>query len=102
MFLKIEKEKTTAIVGASGSGKSTAVKLLERYYDPTDGRIEVGGKDLRDYNLKSFRKHVGYVGQEPVLFNESIRNNMYYCKPDATDEEIHDALRKANATKIID
>jgi len=52
--------------------------------------------------LKSFRKHVGYVGQEPVLFNESIRNNMYYCKPDATDEEIHDALRKANATKIID
>ncbi len=52
--------------------------------------------------MKSFRKHVGYVGQEPVLFNESIRNNMYYCKPDATDEEIHDALRKANATKIID
>jgi len=62
VFLRIEKNKTTAIVGSSGSGKSTAVKLLEWYYDPTEGWIEVGGHDLKDYNLKSYRKHVGYVG----------------------------------------
>jgi len=54
VFFTIEKHKTTAIVGASGSGKSTAVKLLERYYDPGEGRIEIGGHDLKEYNLKSY------------------------------------------------
>jgi ABC-type multidrug transport system fused ATPase/permease subunit len=97
----IEHGKMTAIVGASGSGKSTAVKLLERYYDPTEGRILIKGQDLKEVNLKSYRQHVGYVGQEPVLFNETIRENMYYCKPDATDEEILQAAKKANADLII-
>lgn len=91
----------TALVGASGSGKSTAVKLLEWYYDPKDGAIIVQGQDLWDINLKSYRQHVGYVGQEPVLFNESIRENMCYCKPDATTEELEEALQKANALELI-
>ena len=62
----------------------------------------VQGQDLKTVNLKTYRQHVGYVGQEPVLFNESIKENILYCKPDATDEEIKEALRSANAHFVID
>ena len=97
----IEKGKMTAFVGASGSGKSTIVKLVERFYDPSEGEVLVNGVDLKQINLRSYRQRVGYVGQEPVLFNQTIRENMLYCKPDATQEEIEEALRKGNAHTFV-
>jgi ATP-binding cassette subfamily B (MDR/TAP) protein 1 len=60
-------------VGPSGSGKSTIVQLLERFYDPNSGEVLIDGKNIKEYNLKSFRQKVGYVGQEPVLFNATIK-----------------------------
>lgn len=100
--LVIEQGKTTAIVGASGSGKSTVAKLLERYYDPSEGEIKVFTQNLKDINLLSYRQKVGYVSQEPVLFNESIKENLLYCNPGASEEQIMIALNKANAKKIIE
>ncbi|CAI2367048.1 unnamed protein product [Moneuplotes crassus] len=97
----IEKGKTTAFVGPSGSGKSTIVKLLERFYDPDSGMVTVNGQDLKQLNLRQFRHKVGYVGQEPVLFNESIKDNMLNAKPDATEDEIIHALKQANAMSFI-
>lgn len=78
--------KTTAIVGSTGSGKSTIIQLIERFYDPEGGNITVGGAPLNRVNIKGLRKNViGYVGQEPVLFNMSIRENIRFGKEDATD-----------------
>lgn len=90
---KFEQGKTTAIVGPSGSGKSTIVQLIERFYDPEGGEVLIDGHDIRNINLREFRKQVGYVGQEPVLFNESVADNVKYGKPDATDDEIISALK---------
>ena len=97
----IEKGKMTAFVGPSGSGKSTIVKLVERFYDPSEGEVLVNGRDLKEINLRSYRQRVGYVGQEPVLFNQTIRENMLYCKPDATQQEIETALKKGNAYNFV-
>ena len=98
----IEEGKTTAFVGPSGSGKSTIVKIIERFYDPDEGRIIVNNEDLKKLNLRQFRHRIGYVGQEPVLFNESIKNNLLNSKEDATDDEILAALEQANALKFIE
>ena len=98
---KIQKGKTTAFVGPSGSGKSTIVKLLERFYDPEDGKVLINGIDLKKLNLREYRHRIGYVGQEPVLFNESIKENMLNSNPSATDDQIYEALKKANAYKFI-
>ena len=84
----LEKNKTTVLVGESGSGKSTTVKLFERFYDPIDGRIFVNGKDLRYLNLKDYRRIISYVGQEPKLFNETIKENLLNANPNASDSEI--------------
>lgn len=102
LSLVFEEGKSTALVGHSGSGKSTIVQLIERFYDPQEGQILIDGNDLRDINLRHFRNKVGYVGQEPVLFNQTIKENLLYGKPDATDEEIEKALKMANASKIIE
>ena len=99
--INFEKGKTTALVGPSGSGKSTIVQLLERFYDPDEGTVLVDGQDLKTVNLRDFRSKVGYVGQEPVLFNQTIRENLRYGNPDATEEEMVKALQNANASKII-
>jgi ATP-binding cassette subfamily B (MDR/TAP) protein 1 len=96
-----EEGKTTALVGPSGSGKSTIIQLLERFYDPTSGQVTLDGVDIKDINLKSMRQLIGYVGQEPVLFNCSIKQNMLFAKPDATDDEIISALKAANAWDFI-
>jgi ATP-binding cassette, subfamily B (MDR/TAP), member 1 len=98
----IEKGKTTAFVGPSGSGKSTIVKLIERFYDPDEGAVMIGNQDLRKLNLRDYRHKIGYVGQEPVLFNESIKSNMLNAKPDATEEEMIEALKQANAYKFVE
>jgi ATP-binding cassette subfamily B (MDR/TAP) protein 1 len=97
----IEHGKTTAFVGPSGSGKSTIVKLIERFYDPDEGSVIVNGEDLKRINLRQYRHKIGYVGQEPVLFNESIKANMLNAKPDATNEEIMHALKIANAMIFV-
>jgi len=97
--------KTTAIVGPSGSGKSTTVQLTERFYDPSNstsgGKILVDGVDLKTINLRDYRKQIGYVGQEPVLFNTSIKENILMGKPDATDAEIEEALRQTNSWGFV-
>jgi len=97
----IEAGKTTALVGPSGSGKSTVIQLLERFYNPNSGSITVDGKPIQSLDLRSFRQAVGYVGQEPVLFNQSIKENMLYAKPTATDSEIRQALEDANAWSFV-
>lgn len=96
-----ELGKTTAIVGPSGSGKSTTVQLVERFYDPSSGNVFVDGVNLKDINLRNYRQQIGYVGQEPVLFNTSIKQNILMGKPDATDAEIEEALRKTNAWDFV-
>lgn len=96
-----EEGKTTAIVGPSGSGKSTTVQLVERFYDPNAGQVLVDGKDLKSINLRFYRQQIGYVGQEPVLFNTTIKQNLLMGKPDATDAEIEEALKKTNAWGFV-
>ncbi len=93
----IPKGKMTAIVGASGSGKSTLVSLLARLYDPTEGCLAVDGVDLKDYKSSTWRRRVGVVSQDTFLFNDTLRSNIRFGRLDATDEEIEDAARKANA-----
>jgi ABC-type multidrug transport system fused ATPase/permease subunit len=94
--------ETTAFVGPSGSGKSTIIQLVMRFYNPMNdgGEILLDGKPIKNYDLRSIRKNVGYVGQEPVLFNCSIRKNMLLAKPNATEHEINKALKLANCNFV--
>ncbi|HLN54501.1 MAG TPA: ABC transporter ATP-binding protein [Bacteroidales bacterium] len=93
---RINPGQSVAIVGPSGSGKSTIISLIQRFYDPEEGAIYIDGTDLRDIRQKSLRNSIGIVLQEPLLFNESIRNNIAYGKKDATLEEIMEAAKIAN------
>ncbi len=93
--------ETVAIVGRTGSGKSTVARLLDRFYDVTDGDITVDGHDLRDVTLTSLRENVGVVLDEPFLFSISIRDNIAYGRPDASLEEIQTAALAANAEEFI-
>jgi ATP-binding cassette subfamily B protein len=90
------------LVGHSGAGKSTIVQLLLRFSDATSGRILIDGHDLRDVTQQSLREHIAYVPQEPMLFHRSIRDNIAYGNPDATDEQIIEAARRANALEFIE
>ncbi len=99
--IEIIKSKKTAFVGESGSGKSTLVALIERFYDPTSGGVYLDGMDIRQFNLHSLRKKIGYVGQEPVMFSGTIKENLLCGKEDATDEELIEALQKAEAYKFV-
>jgi ABC-type multidrug transport system fused ATPase/permease subunit len=99
--LRIAPGKTVAIVGASGCGKSTTVQLIERFYDPTSGSLTLDGHDLRTLNVKWLRSQIGLVGQEPALFACSIRENIRYGKPDATQEEVESAARHAYCHDFI-
>jgi glucan exporter ATP-binding protein len=90
-----------ALVGHTGAGKSTAMTLLQRMWDPTSGRITIDGQDLRDITLDSLRSNVGVVFQESLLFNRSIRDNLLVGRPDATDEEMEQACRMADAHEFI-
>lgn len=93
--------ETVALVGATGSGKSTTLGLLHRVFDPTAGGIRIDGLDLREMTLVSLRRNIGVVFQEPMLFARSIEENLRVGKPDATDEEIRTALERAQATEFI-
>ncbi|MGP8204696.1 MAG: ABC transporter ATP-binding protein [Acidimicrobiales bacterium] len=93
--------ETVAIVGRTGSGKTTAGRLLNRSYDVSEGRVLIDGRDVREYTLESLRAHVGFVFDEPFLFSVSIRDNIAYGKPAATMEEIVAAARAADADEFI-
>ncbi|KAF1765768.1 hypothetical protein GCK72_005721 [Caenorhabditis remanei] len=97
----IERGKTTAIVGASGCGKSTAIKLLERFYDPIAGNINYDRECLRDLNLRYLRSQISLVGQQPTLFNCSIRENIGYGLEKITEDEIIAAAKQAHAHEFI-
>ncbi len=99
--LNIPKGKTVALVGQSGSGKSTIANLLTRFYDVQEGGIKIDGIDVRDYTLDSLRGLMGLVTQDSILFNDSVRNNVTLGKKDATEEEIIDALKIANAYEFV-
>lgn len=87
--------QTVALVGETGGGKSTILKLLFRFYDVAQGSIKIDGQDIRDVTLESLRKNLGMVPQDPSLFNETIMNNIRYARLDATDEEVYDACKAA-------
>ncbi|ETI43162.1 hypothetical protein F441_11825 [Phytophthora nicotianae CJ01A1] len=99
--LTIEPGETVALVGPSGSGKSTMVSLLERFYDPLSGSVSIDGVDVRTLNVKWLRSQVGLVGQEPSLFATSIMENIRYGCPSASDEQVIEAAKMANAYTFI-
>ncbi|KAH7659116.1 Xenobiotic-transporting ATPase protein [Dioscorea alata] len=99
--LKVKSGKSMALVGASGSGKSSVLSLILRFYDPTTGKVLIDGKDIRKMKLKSLRKHIGLVQQEPALFATSIYENIRYGKDGATETEIIEAAKLANAHSFI-
>src|SRR5918997_5567783 len=93
--------ETVALVGATGSGKSTTLALLHRAFDPQSGCIRIDGDDIRDLKLASLRHNIGVVFQEPMLFARSIRENLQVGRPDVTDEEMIDALERAQAKEFL-
>jgi len=99
--LDVPAGRTVALIGPTGSGKSTLTQLIPRYYDVTAGRVLLDGIDVADLRLDELRRAVGMVAQEPFLFSESVRDNIAYGRPDATDEEVHRAARLAQADDFI-
>ena len=99
--LEIPKGKTVALVGQSGSGKSTIANLLTRFYDVNEGKIFIDGTDIKEIKLKSLRDLIGLVTQDSILFNDTIKGNIALGKPDASDEEVIEALKIANAYEFV-
>ena len=100
--LDVVPGETIAVVGATGSGKTTVATLLTRVYDPTEGRITLDGHDLRDLTVRSLRRHVGFAFEEPTLFSASVRENLLMGNPDATEEEVLEALAVSQARFALD
>ena len=98
----LEKGKSIAIVGPSGSGKSTIINMIPRLYDVQEGEVTFDGVDVRKLDLNFLRENVGIVSQETYLFNGTIRDNLLYAKPDATEEELIEACKKANIYEFIE
>jgi len=99
--LKIQKGQTVAIVGQSGSGKSTMVDLIPRFYDILEGEILIDGINIKDYKLSNLRELIGYVHQTPILFNDSIANNIAFGKQNVSQKNIEEAAKVANAHDFI-
>jgi len=100
--LKIPKGKKVALVGHSGCGKTTLIKLLYRFYDPQLGAVLIDGKNIKDFTKESLRSEMAIVPQEPILFDDTIYNNIKFSKPDATKEEVMRAIKFAQLDKIIE
>ncbi|MEC1446279.1 ABC transporter ATP-binding protein [Bacillus haynesii] len=96
-----ERGKTIGLIGATGSGKSSIIQLLSRFYEPTSGRITIDGKPLEQYSLKMLRSNIGVVPQESFLFSSTIRSNISYGKPDASMDEIIESAKRAQAHDFI-
>uniref|UniRef100_A0A452US15 P-type phospholipid transporter n=1 Tax=Ursus maritimus TaxID=29073 RepID=A0A452US15_URSMA len=101
LSLKVESGQTVALVGNSGCGKSTTVQLLQRLYDPDEGRISIDGQDIRTFNVRYLREIIGVVSQEPVLFSTTIAENIRYGRGNVTMDEIKKAVKEANAYDFI-
>ncbi|XP_019191856.1 PREDICTED: ABC transporter B family member 20-like [Ipomoea nil] len=99
--LKVNGGQTVAVVGVSGSGKSTIISLIERFYDPIAGQVLLDGRDLKSYNLRWLRNHLGLVQQEPIMFSTTIRENIIYARHNASEAEVKEAARIANAHHFI-
>ncbi|KAI4370622.1 hypothetical protein MLD38_018956 [Melastoma candidum] len=99
--LKVNAGQTVAVVGVSGSGKSTIISLIERFYDPIAGQVLLDGRDLKLYNLRWLRNHLGLVQQEPIIFSTTIRENIIYARHNASEAEMKEAARIANAHHFI-
>jgi ATP-binding cassette subfamily B protein len=102
VHLRIAPGETVACVGPTGAGKSTMAKLVTRFYDPTGGRILIDGHDLRDVTLSSLRQQIGVVPQEPFLFVGSLRENIAFARPDATDDEIWAAVDQVGLRDLVE
>ncbi len=100
--LRVRAGETVAFVGPTGAGKSTMAKLVTRFYDPTGGRILIDGHDLRDVTVGSLRRQLGVVPQEPFLFAGTVRDNIAFVRPDATDEEVWEAVRAVGLVDVIE
>ena len=100
--LDIPGGKTTALVGPSGSGKSTILSLIPRFYDPQNGQIKIDNQIIKDVNLSSLRKHISLVSQETTLFDDTIKNNLLYAKPDASMEDLEKASKDSFSMEFID
>ncbi|HVC67277.1 MAG TPA: ABC transporter ATP-binding protein [Acidimicrobiales bacterium] len=100
--LAVAPGETVAFVGPTGAGKSTMAKLVTRFYDPTEGRVTIDGHDLRDVTLHSLRSQLGVVPQEPFLFAGTIGDNIAFARPDATDDELREAVEQVGLTDVID
>ena len=98
---RVQPGERVALVGPSGSGKTTIISLIPRFYDVHAGQVRLDGRDVRDVTIKSLRRHIGMVLQDPILFSGSVRENILYGKPDATDDEVIEASRAANAYEFI-
>ena len=99
--VRIEGKKMTALVGQSGSGKSTFLNLIPRIYDPIDGKISIDNQDLKSVNLKSLREKISIVDQNTTLFDDTVFNNIKYANPDAADEEVYNAAKLAMCETFI-
>jgi ATP-binding cassette subfamily B protein len=99
--LHIRPGETVALVGETGAGKSTVMKLLARFYDPDTGRVAIDDQDLRALDLGAFRRHLGYVPQEAFLFTGTVRDNIAYGRPDASDAEVEAAARAVGAHDLV-
>jgi len=99
--LRIQPNQMIAIVGGTGAGKSTLLSLVPRFYDPTSGSVALDGRDVREIKKKSLRAQIGIVLQDTLLFSTTIRENIAYGRPDATDDEIVDAAKRAQADEFI-
>lgn len=99
--LEARPGRTTAVIGSTGSGKSTLLALVPRLFDATGGSVAVGGVDVRDLDPAALALAIGYVPQKPYLFSGTVASNLRYGKPDATDDELWDALRTAQAADFV-
>lgn len=100
--LEIKRGETVALVGPSGAGKTTLVNLILRFADPTNGQIDIDGKDIREFSLKSLRSKIGIVTQDVILFNDSIRNNIQYGNPDAGEKALYESLKKSHLEDFVE
>ena len=102
MNFSAEKGQTIGIIGGTGSGKSSLVNLIPRFYDATDGTVKINGRDIKEYQTENLREHIGVVLQKAVLFKGSIADNLRWGKEDATEQEMYDALDISQAREFVD